>query len=128
MIKYVLDSSAILAALHQEPGGEKVEALAGSCVASSVNFCETLGKLFLSGSPATHEAQDIIAKTIEDIVDFDRDIAFLAAAMIHETKPFGLSLGDRACLATAQHLGLTAVTADRAWAKLKVKAKIKVIR
>ena len=34
------------------------------------------------------------------------------------TKPFGLSLADRACLVLARRLGLPVVTADRAWAKL----------
>jgi PIN domain nuclease of toxin-antitoxin system len=34
------------------------------------------------------------------------------------TKSVGLSFGDRACLALAQRLGGTALTADRAWMKI----------
>jgi PIN domain nuclease of toxin-antitoxin system len=52
------------------------------------------------------------------IVDFDRDVAVLAADLRFRTKHLGLSLGDRACLATARSRGLPVLTADRAWAKL----------
>lgn len=36
-----------------------------------------------------------------------------AAALRPLTKPFGLSLGDRACLALAQRLGVPVLTSDR---------------
>ena len=40
----VLDASALLAFLHDEPGGERVShALEGGCV-STVNWCEVLQK------------------------------------------------------------------------------------
>ena len=44
------------------------------------------------------------------------------------TRKAGLSLADRACLALALDLGATAVTADRAWAKVDVGVEVKVIR
>lgn len=43
------------------------------------------------------------------------------------TKHFGLSLGDRACLALAIQENATVVTADRDWARLDI-CKIDVIR
>ncbi len=53
------------------------------------------------------------------IVDFDRETAILAAELRAVTKRLGLSLGDRACLATARSHGLPVLTADQAWAKLE---------
>jgi PIN domain nuclease of toxin-antitoxin system len=44
------------------------------------------------------------------------------------TAPWGLSLGDRACLALARLRNLPAVTADRAWAKLDLAIPIEVVR
>jgi PIN domain nuclease of toxin-antitoxin system len=52
------------------------------------------------------------------IADFDRDVAVRAAALRAATKHLGLSLGDRACLATAQLRDLPVLTADRVWKKL----------
>jgi PIN domain nuclease of toxin-antitoxin system len=35
--------------------------------------------------------------------------------MVAQTRPLGLSLGDRACLALARRERLPALTADRIW-------------
>jgi ribonuclease VapC len=44
------------------------------------------------------------------------------------TKVQGLSLADRACLALAERLGVTALTTDREWAKADVEAEVQLIR
>jgi PIN domain nuclease of toxin-antitoxin system len=44
------------------------------------------------------------------------------------TQPFGLSLGDRACLALAIQRQATALTTDRAWKNLNLGIEIEVIR
>jgi PIN domain nuclease of toxin-antitoxin system len=44
------------------------------------------------------------------------------------TRSAGLSLGDRACLALAERLGMVALTADRAWGTLQVGIQVDVIR
>lgn len=44
------------------------------------------------------------------------------------TKEFGLSLGDRACLALAGIKNLPVVTADKQWDKLKTDFKIIQLR
>ena len=41
-----------------------------------------------------------------------------SARMRISTRAFGLSLGDRACLALASELNAAALTADRDWAKV----------
>jgi PIN domain nuclease of toxin-antitoxin system len=61
-------------------------------------------------------------------IDFDRELAIGAAALLPQTAPFGLSLGDRACLALARLRGLPAVTADRDWARLDLGITVEVMR
>ena len=63
-----------------------------------------------------------------NIVDFDQGLAYATAGLRRPTRHLGLSLGDRACLATALMLGVPAVTADRSWASLELGVDIKVIR
>jgi PIN domain nuclease of toxin-antitoxin system len=46
------------------------------------------------------------------------------------TRPAGLSLADRVCLALARRLGLRAMTADRAWRSVSaaIGVEIELIR
>jgi PIN domain nuclease of toxin-antitoxin system len=49
------------------------------------------------------------------VVDFDSDLALSAGLMFIVARPFGLSLGDRACLALARRQNVPVLTTDRAW-------------
>ena len=123
----VLDSSALLALLFFEPGCERVaEVVPRSCM-STVNLAEVLGRLARDGR-ALDEALDQIEQMGIVWIDFDRELAIAAAALLLPTMPSGLSLGDRACLALARLRDLPAVTADRAWAKLDLGIPIEVVR
>ena len=51
-----------------------------------------------------------------------------AGSLIEQTRPFGLSLGDRACLALALDRKATVYTTDKAWKSLPLDLKIEVIR
>ena len=127
MSKYVLDASAVLALLNQEPGMDRVEEmLADSCL-GTVNYCEVLGKLIDADMPEQEARESLELLNIE-IVNFDTDMARLAAILRPTTKKLGLSLGDRSCLALALSRRNTAVTAERAWPKLKIAVKIELIR
>ena len=123
----VLDSSALLALLFFEPGCERVAELVPRSCMSTVNLAEVLGRLARDG-----RAVDAALGQIERMrivwVDFDRELAIGAAALLVPTAPLGLSLGDRACLAIARLRDLPAVTADRAWAKLDLGIRVEVVR
>lgn len=127
MNKYVLDSSAVLAVIQKEPGAEFVARNIEHCVISAVNLCEVVGKLARDGI-GEDDSYGMLENMILEVIPFDRAAAFSAGRMILRTLPYGLSLGDRACLATAAHLKLEAITADKVWTKLKIPVKIKVIR
>ncbi|MCE5279186.1 MAG: type II toxin-antitoxin system VapC family toxin [Planctomycetaceae bacterium] len=130
----VLDASAVLAYLQQERGEDRVEAAldAGLCWITAVNLSEVLGKLCDKGMPF-QEAQAAVNDLGLVVVDFDAELAALAASIKTRTKSIGASLGDRACLALAQRAagGQTAptvLTAEHAWTKFKWPFKVLVIR
>ncbi len=124
---FVLDSSALLAVINEEAGAEIVEKILGRSVISTVNLAETVGKL-ASENVSADDAQTAICDMVQDVIPFDRNMALIAGRLTPHTRSLGLSLGDRACLATALYLNLEAVTADKIWSKLKEPIKIKVIR
>ena len=125
---YVLDASALLVLLKGEPGSERViEAITDGASTSAVNFCEVVGKLRDGGMP-----EEAIYETLDplelDIVQFDTMLAYLAGLLRPLTKNAGLSLGDRACLALAQHLNLPVLTTDRVWKDLLPSITVQLVR
>ncbi len=116
MSRTVLDSSAILAAFNGEPGAEKVTFPAS--LVSSVNVAEVFSKLAEAGQLNKQFIEDFHELGLE-IVDFNTEHATKAAELRPLTKNLGLSLGDRSCLALAMLSKATAVTADKAWKKIK---------
>ncbi len=130
MNRIVLDSSALLAILHQEPGAEMFTQqfdLLESGVMSAVNVAEVYGKLVGRGI-GSGEAWEAVMAPIPEIIDFDKEQAKIAGGLLPQTRALGLSLGDRACLALGIALKAPIYTADRAWKDLRLKVSIHVIR
>ena len=123
----VLDSSAIVAFVMHEPGSENLgPSLKGSLI-SAVNLSETINALERRGGMLTQ-----ITSNLEElgiiVVEFDAALAVQTAALAGPSRHAGLSLGDRACLALATREQLPAVTADRAWSRVRVGVEIQLIR
>lgn len=128
MTSAVLDASAVLALIRDEPGAEKVVPHIGRAAISAVNLQEIIKELLLSGlgEPTVRELLDELRL---DVRSHDKDAAYAAAGLHAQTREFGRGLGDRSCLALAMQLGVPALTADREWKKLKVKnLKVEHIR
>lgn len=126
--KIVLDASALLALIQEEPGTEIIKPLLSHSVMSAVNVAETLTALQRIDI-LTEEASTLIAKIITNIIPFDFEQSKLAAELQTHVKHKGLSLGDRSCIALGIKLQAPIYTADRVWAELQLKnAVIKLIR
>src|SRR6185437_6135634 len=128
MSSAVLDASAILALLNSEPGADKLTPeLRAHATCSTVNIAEVQARLVRQGIDP-EEAWESSTSVVSDAVPFSLDQAKVAGTLVSQTRPLGLSLGDRACLALALTLGSPVYTADRAWKQLKVGLRVHVIR
>ena len=115
---FVLDTSAVLAILFREPGQDVVRsALHEGALLSAVNFAEAITRLVRDGMAADRAAAAITALPI-GLRDLDAQLATDAGALFAQTRPFGLSLGDRACLALARQESVPALTGDRVWVEV----------
>ena len=124
---YVLDASAVLAFLRDEPGWRRVEELLGDAIISTVNLAEVASRLSdLGMSP--ENVTIALTELLDLSVAFDAPQALEAGHLRSLTRNKGLSLGDRACIALARTVGGIALTADRAWAELDIGVGIELIR
>ncbi len=123
----VLDASALIALLWEEPGAETVEPLLTCAAISSVNWAEVLQRYRAIEVATTGKRESIegLGMRIEAFTSEDADIV---AALWAPTRQIGLSLADRACLALAMRLEAPAYTADRAWNGVRVGASVVLIR
>lgn len=121
MAESVLDTSALLAFVGAEPGGDVVAQFIGEACISAANWAEAVSKLVDRGGSLESVRAALRVAPI-DVIDFDQTLAETAGAAR------GLSLGDRACLALAARENLPAITADRAWAHLELGIDIRLIR
>jgi ribonuclease VapC len=129
MRKYLLDASALLAVLTDEPGAEKVRQFLAHhpCSISVVNLAEVAGKLCQLGMPFPL-ARDACSSFSLKVIAATPEHCWAAAQMAVSGRHLGLSLGDRFCLGTALAEESIAVTADRNWNKIEGGPRLELIR
>jgi ribonuclease VapC len=129
----VLDASALLAHLRDEPGGDVVaEAIASGAVISTVNLAEVFSRVADQGDDPAKLAAVLTqiglldgAITVEPFTAAD---AIDAGRLRPLTRDAGLSLGDRACLALARRLDAPALTVDTDWQGVAHGVELRPIR
>jgi PIN domain nuclease of toxin-antitoxin system len=128
MNKVVFDASAMLALLQHERGEEKLTAdILARSIASTINLAEVQSKLVkMRRDP---DAAWVAAlSSVDSVEPYTREHARIAGNLITTTEKYGLSLGDRSCLALAIALKAPVYTTEQVWRELKVGVPIHVIR
>lgn len=123
----VLDASALLAYLQDEPGGEVVDGVLAESVISSVNWAEVIQKAIAAGADVDGMLDDLQALGLA-VEPFTIEDGEMTGRLWQQTRQYGLSLGDRACLSLGLRLGVPILTSDRTWASLNLSLNIQVIR
>ncbi len=123
----ILDASALVALWRKERGWQRVAQDITSSAVSSANLAEALSKFAEDGGDADLMADETVKSGCEVVV-VSVEHAVTAAKLRPVTKPLGLSLGDRLCLALAIERNSEVLTADRMWAKLNIGIPIQLIR
>ena len=122
----------MLALVHAEPGAESVADALRDAVMSTVNWAEVVARVrsgATNGDSAGPSALrfELCALGLR-LEQFSAEQADLAGELRRSTREFGLSLGDRACLALALARSEPVLTADRVWRRLRLGVEIEVIR
>lgn len=126
MKKTVLDATAVLALLNDEPGAGTVASLLPQAVISTVNLAEVVGKLAETGMPEGM-IKSVLGELGLMVIPFDEDLALSTGLLRPATSDYGLSLGDRTCLALGQHLRRAVLTAERMWKTVRLDVEIQMI-
>jgi ribonuclease VapC len=132
-VSSVLDASALLAYLRDEPGAKLVaDAIAAGATISTVNLAEVLSRVAARGGDPARLLQEATERGLLDgaisVEPFTADDALEVARLRPSTSERGLSLGDRACVALAGRLDLPALTADSAWSRIDLPIEVQQIR
>lgn len=107
----VLDASALLCLLNDEPGADLVAGALTRSVIGTVNLAEVVSKLRDRGISLV-EVREALGGLHLDVRPLSTAQAFTIGDLRPQTKHLGLSLGDRACLALAVDVGGEVLTTD----------------
>ncbi len=123
----VLDASAVLVLLLDEPGAEAVAQVVTDAVLSAVNLAEVLTTLTDRGADVSWLADHLVAAGVLVEPMTETDAAEVAALRGIDSSRL-LSLGDRCCLALGRRLSAPVLTADRAWSGMDVGVEVWQVR
>ncbi|NJR80848.1 PIN domain-containing protein [Sphingomonas corticis] len=125
--KVVLDASALLCLLNDEPGADRVLDVLTRCVVGAANLAEVVSKLREKGL-SLDEVREALGGLHLDVRPLSPAQALTIGDLRPATKSLGLSLGDRACLALAIDLQAELFTTDGALARADAGISIVNIR
>src|SRR5438876_12168880 len=128
---FVLDASALIALIDNEPGANSVQdAITKGAIVSAVNWAEVLARLVRKSRDSYEAAAMALpgGTTGLELIPFDDEHARESARLIWKAEGLHLSLADRAALALGLMRGLRVLTTDRVWRSLRLPIKIEVIR
>jgi PIN domain nuclease of toxin-antitoxin system len=121
-MKHVIaDTSAIIAYLNFEPGAEEVRKNLARIRLTMVNLAEIVA--VISRQKVSRSwIEDRVFRVFPELLPFDCEQAYLCGTLEAITRPRGISLGDRACLAAGMLHGWSVLTTESKWTEIDWKA------
>lgn len=127
MSNCILDSTAVLACLLNEQGGDIVRPLLRGGLISSVNAAEVIYKTFTGLRSITDHLKHFQRLEME-VVNFDLTHAGYASTLNLSHHSAKLSFADRACLALAMQRKVPVYTANEHWPTFREMIDVRCIR
>ncbi|WP_159719107.1 PIN domain-containing protein [Geminicoccus flavidas] len=125
MTAVVLDASALLALLLNEPGAARVKVVLDGALMTAVNLAEIVSHYAKLGATSA-EIEALLHPLPIQVIPADAALSYAAGMLRPLTLERGLPLGDRYCLALAKREGALALTAERRWPKIADAAGVTV--
>ena len=125
-VSFVLDASALLTSLHDEPGGEKFSSALEGASVSAVNWSEV--QKSLQRGVAGVGMRQVFTEVGASFEPFTPPRVASAAWPWSYTRNHWLSLAVRACWRWRWTGGLPAITVERVWVELKLDIEVWVLR
>ena len=126
--KIVFDSSALIMLFAKEPGYESVRQNLKHAIISSVNIAEVYKYCIAVQNLTEDDCRNLIKLCGIKIIDFCEEQALITAKIIKQTKEYGLSLGDRGCIALAMFKNYPVLTCDKIWQKVDLDVEFVMAR
>ena len=126
--KIVLDASEFITLLAKENGFEIVKQHLKNAVISSVNVAEIYKYCMDKQQLTESDCKNIMAISGIKIIDFSNEHALISAKIYSQISKYGLSLGDRACIALAISTSSPLLTCDQIWQQVKLDVEVIMAR
>ncbi len=126
--KIVFDSSALIMLFAKEAGYESVRQNLKHAIISSVNISEVYKYCITVQNLTEDDCRNLVKLSGIKIIDFCEEQALITAKIIKQTKQYGLSLGDRVCIALAMFKNYPILTCDKIWKKLDLNVEFIMAR
>lgn len=118
-VKYIMDASVLAAVANQEPHLPELPLMFMESVITTLNLAEALTVILRK----CEADPDILWNEVGNFVQYhyplDDELTYEVVKMSSIAKQYGLSMGDRYCLALGKKLQLPIYTGDHIWKQLE---------
>lgn len=118
-VKYIMDASAIVAVACNEPFIPDLPMMFTDSIITTLNLAEALSAIIKKTNTDPDIIWDSLSNYVQNHYPLDDILTYEVVKMLPYAKQYGLSFGDRYCMALACVLHLPIYTADRIWKKLE---------
>lgn len=121
-----MDASAIVAVANEEPYIPELPAMFMDSIVTTINLAEALTALVKKFDIEPKQIWEQLSNFVPAHYPIDNELTYKVVQMASWAHEYGLSFGDRYCLALGKHLNLPVYTGDKIWKQLEKKMGVSI--